>query len=125
MMAILVYPLWIFFARTSRSLWKRIKNCRKRCNAFATSNSKKQKPVYLVFTGRWILWCSDWADHSVGVSLFFPKNYSSLFYFAFIPGIIAVLLIFLIKEKKEPVSTLEKGNFFSFLKYWERCVGRI
>jgi MFS family permease len=50
---------------------------------------------------------------------FFPKKYSSLFYFAFIPGIIAVLLIFLLKEKKEPVSTLEKGNFFSFLKYWK------
>ena len=49
---------------------------------------------------------------------FFPKQYVSLFYFAFIPGIIAVLLIFLLKEKKEPVSTLSGGNFFSFFKYW-------
>jgi len=50
---------------------------------------------------------------------FFPDNYATLFYLAFIPGVIAVLLIFLLKEKKEPVSTLSKGNFFSFFKYWK------
>ena len=27
--------------------------------------------------------------------------------------------IFLLKEKKQPVSTMPKGNFFSFFKYWK------
>ena len=30
-----------------------------------------------------------------------------------------MLLIFLLKEKKTPVSSLGKGNFFSFFKYWK------
>src|SRR5206468_6137181 len=38
---------------------------------------------------------------------------------AFIPGVISVLLIFFLKEKKQPASTLGKGNFFSFLNYWK------
>ena len=32
---------------------------------------------------------------------------------------IAVVLIFLLKEKRQPSSTLKKGNFFSFLGYWK------
>ena len=30
-----------------------------------------------------------------------------------------ILLIFFLKEKQQPVSTLKKGNFFSFFKYWK------
>lgn len=51
--------------------------------------------------------------------LFYPGEYKTLFYLAFIPGIISVLFLFLLKEKKQPVSTMEKGNFFSFFKYWK------
>jgi hypothetical protein len=98
---------------------ERIKNCRKRCVAFATINQRNKSQRFWISQGDGYSWCSHWADHRPGVSLFFSKKYSSLFYFAFIPGIIAVLLIFLLKEKKKPVSTLEKGNFFSFLKYWK------
>jgi MFS family permease len=50
---------------------------------------------------------------------FYPGQYQTLFYLAFIPGILSVILIFLLKEKKQPVSTLGKGNFFSFFKYWK------
>lgn len=50
---------------------------------------------------------------------FSPGSYTTLFYIAFIPGIISVLLIFLLKEKKQPVSTLGKGNFFSYFSYWK------
>jgi MFS family permease len=48
----------------------------------------------------------------------YPGAYKNLFMLAFIPGILSVLIIFFLKEKKQPVSTLGKGNFFSFLKYW-------
>jgi MFS family permease len=51
--------------------------------------------------------------------LFYPGEYKTLFYIAFIPGIISVLFLFFLKEKKQPASTLEKGNFFSFFKYWK------
>jgi MFS family permease len=50
---------------------------------------------------------------------FFPKEYVSLFYLALIPGLIAVVLIFLLKEKRLPSGTLKNGNFFSFFNYWK------
>ncbi|MEQ1675514.1 MAG: MFS transporter, partial [Chitinophagaceae bacterium] len=49
---------------------------------------------------------------------FYPGQYKTLFYIAFLPGILSILLIFLLKEQKQPVSTLGKGNFFSFFRYW-------
>ena len=44
---------------------------------------------------------------------------STLFYIAFIPGLLSVVLIFLLKEKKNSVSTMGKGTFFSFFRYWK------
>ena len=35
-----------------------------------------------------------------------------------IPGIVSVLLIFLLKEEKRPSSTLAGDSFFSFFRYW-------
>jgi MFS family permease len=32
---------------------------------------------------------------------------------------LSILLIFLVKEKRQPVSTLGRGNFFSFFNYWK------
>jgi len=51
--------------------------------------------------------------------ILYPNQYQTIFVLAFIPGIISVALIFLLKEKKAPASTLGKGNFFSFFKYWK------
>ncbi|MEI2756277.1 MAG: MFS transporter [Chitinophagaceae bacterium] len=53
------------------------------------------------------------------VYLYFnPGDYKTLFYLAFIPGILAVLLIYLVKEKKQPVTNSKKGSFLSYFKYW-------
>jgi MFS family permease len=50
------------------------------------------------------------------------ENYKSLFYFALIPGLICVLLLFLIKEKRVKKTT---GSFpsspFSSFGYWNRA----
>ena len=119
MMAILVYPLWIFFARTIDRFGKGLRTAAR--DALLSQQSTKETKASVFGFHR----AMDTVGAAIGPIIalvflyFFPKKYSSLFYFAFIPGIIAVLLIFLLKEKKEPASTLEKGNFFSFLKYWK------
>ncbi|HYK45787.1 MAG TPA: MFS transporter, partial [Parafilimonas sp.] len=49
-----------------------------------------------------------------------PKNYATLFYLAFIPGVLALLASFLLKEKKHDASIEKKStSFFSFLHYWK------
>jgi MFS family permease len=43
-----------------------------------------------------------------------------LFLIAFIPGIIAVSITFLVKEKRKPVTVNQpKTKFFDFIKYWK------
>jgi MFS family permease len=48
-------------------------------------------------------------------------NYKSLFYFALIPGLLCVLLLFIVKEKKtEKKSFTLSTNPFSSFSYWKR-----
>jgi MFS family permease len=49
-----------------------------------------------------------------------PEDYKTLFFIAFIPGLLAVLSAFYLKDKKTKAqSPLKKTSFFSFLKYWK------
>jgi MFS family permease len=51
-----------------------------------------------------------------------PAKYQSLFAITFIPGILAVGITFLIKEKKTHTTLVQKKQpgFFSFLNYWKQ-----
>ncbi len=51
---------------------------------------------------------------------YFPENYKTLFFIAFIPGLLAVLASFLLKDKKKnDIKTKVATHFFSFLNYWK------
>ncbi|HLF46479.1 MAG TPA: MFS transporter [Chitinophagaceae bacterium] len=119
MMAVFTFPLWIFFARTVDRFGKGLRTAAR--DALLSQQASKETKARVFGFHRGM----DTAGAAIGPLLaltflyFFPDNYATLFYLAFIPGVIAVLLIFLLKEKKEPVSTLSKGNFFSFFKYWK------
>ena len=49
-----------------------------------------------------------------------PGAYKTLFLLAFIPGVLSVLMTFLIREKKFPPLITERKGFFSYFHYWER-----
>ena len=119
MMAMLTFPLWIFFARAIDRFGKGLRTAAR--DALLSQQSTKETKARVFGFHR----SMDTVGAAIGPLIalsflyFFPKEYRPLFYLAFIPGIIAVLLIFLLKEKKEPASALGKGNFFSFFKYWK------
>lgn len=53
---------------------------------------------------------------------YYPENYQSLFAIAFIPGIIAVIITFLVKEEKsEIVPQKKRPGFFTFFGYWKEA----
>ena len=114
-----VAPVWIFFVRTLDRLGKGIRVAAK--DAMLSGEATKATKARVFGFNRAL----DTAGATIGPAialvflLFYPGQYKTLFYIAFIPGLISVLFLFLLKEKKQPVSTLEKGNFFSFLKYWK------
>jgi MFS family permease len=119
MMAMFTFPLWIFLARTIDRFGKGLRTAAR--DALLSQQATKETKARVFGFHRGM----DTVGAAIGPLIalcflyFFPKQYATLFYLAFVPGILAVLLIFLLKEKKEPVSTLSKGNFFSFFKYWK------
>lgn len=120
MMAIWTYPLWVFFARTLDRFGKGIRTgARDAMLSDKTAITNKAK----VFGFHRAM---DTLGAVLGPLLaliylyYFPKDYKTLFFLAFIPGLLAISTSFLLKEHKiKPVKHTGKIPFFSFLKYWK------
>jgi MFS family permease len=119
LIATFTYPLWIFFVRTVDRLGKGVRTAARDALLSQEATPATKARVFGFHRGM------DTVGAAIGPLLallflfFYPGDYKTLFYIAFIPGILSILFIFLLKEKKQPVSTLGKGNFFSYFKYWK------
>lgn len=120
MMAFFIYPLWIFFARTIDRFGKGIRTGARDAilSDEATPGTKGK-----VFGFHRSL---DTFGAVLGPSLgllylyFYPEDYKTLFYIAFIPGLLAVTASLYLKDKKKIFPTTKNQTpFFSFLKYWK------
>lgn len=118
MMAVSIFPPWIFLTRTIDRLGKGVRTAAR--DALLSSESTPATKARVFGFHRAL----DTAGATLGPALalvflwIYPGRYQVIFLLAFIPGLISVLLIFLLKEKKKPVSNLQAGSFFSFLKYY-------
>lgn len=119
MLAVASFKLWIFFARTLDRLGKGIRTAAR--DALLSKEATRQTKARIFGFHRSL----DTLGAVLGPVLalawlnYYPGGYTSIFYMAFIPGLISVLLIFLLREQKQPASTLPSGNFFSFFSYWK------
>jgi MFS family permease len=118
MMAMLTYPWWIFLARTTDRLGKGLRTAARDALLSQNATLQTKARVFAFHRGMDTLGAVIGPVLALTFLYFFPHQYAPLFYYAFIPGMVAVGLIFLLKEKKQPASTLRKGNFFSFFRYW-------
>ena len=118
MMAVMVWPIWIFFARTLDRLGKGVRTAA-RDALLSEEASRETKARVFSFHRAW-----DTVGACLGpiISLIILSqhqgDYKSIFYLAFIPGLISVALIFLLKEKKRIVTRAENTGFFSYFRYW-------
>ena len=120
MMGIFTYPLWIFFARTIDRFGKGIRTGAR--DAILSNEATPQTKGKIFGFHR----SMDTLGAVIGPSLallylyYYPQNYKTLFFIAFIPGLFAVLTSLYLKDKKvnEHKPKL-KTPFFSFLKYWK------
>ncbi len=120
MMAVFVYPLWIFFARTIDRIGKGIRTGARDAMLSDEATEATKGKIFGFHRSM------DTLGAVLGPSLallylyFFPEDYRTLFYIAFLPGLLAILTTFLLKDKKQinpkPKTTT---SFFSFLHYWK------
>lgn len=120
MMAIFTFPLWIFLARTIDRFGKGIRTGAR--DAILSDEATPQTKGKIFGFHR----SMDTLGAVIGPSLallylyYFPQDYKTLFFVAFIPGLFAVLSSFFLKEKKINMQRSKvKTAFFSFLKYWK------
>lgn len=121
MMALFVFPLWIFFARTVDRLGKGIRTGAR--DALLSDEATPQIKAKVFGFHR----SMDTLGAVLGPSLallylyYYPEDYKTLFFIAFIPGLLAIAASFLLKENKINVAEQKKRtSFFSFLKYWKQ-----
>ena len=120
MMALFVYPLWIFFARTIDRFGKGIRTGARDAILSDEATSATKGKVFGFHRSM------DTLGAVIGPSLalvylyFNPQDYKTLFYIAFFPGLLAILSTFYLKDKKKPDNQPKVSTpFFSFLKYWK------
>lgn len=119
MIAFFVQPVWILCMRSIDRLGKGIRTSARDAILSHEATPKTKARIFGFHRGMDTLGATMGPVIALVFLYFYPASYRTIFFLAFIPGILSFLLIFLLKETKRPVSTLEKGNFFSFLKYWK------
>jgi MFS family permease len=120
LMAAFTFPLWVFFSRTLDRLGKGVRTGAR--DAILSDESSKENKGKIFGFHRAL----DTAGAAIGpfaalvFLYYYPAQYTWLFVIAVIPGIIAIALTFLLKDKQKNASFKKSPGFFSFLKYWKQ-----
>lgn len=119
MMVIFTWPVWIFMARTFDRLGKGIRTGARDAILSDESTPENKGKVFGFHRGM------DTAGAAIGPLLaliflyFHPHEYKLLFLLAIIPGIIAIALTTILKQKSIPTRKESSTGFFAFLEYWK------
>src|SRR6185312_14011450 len=127
LMAVFIYPLWIFMARTMDRLGKGIRTGARDAMLSDEATRETTGRVFGFHRGM------DTLGAVIGPALAllwlnrYPHRYRWLFFIAFVPGLLAVLFTFVLKERKR--ATLDrpprgKTGIFSFLHYLPKSPAR-
>lgn len=122
LMAMMTFPLWIFLMRTVERLGKGIRTSAR--DAYLSDNSTLETRGRVFGFHRSL----DTLGAAIGplialiVLYFLPERYRLLFVISVIPGILAVMLTFRVKDTiHRTVVKSSKKSFFAFLSYWKRA----
>ncbi len=122
MLAIFIYPWWIFLSRTIDRLGKGVRTGAR--DAMLSDECSKENKARVFGFHRSL----DTMGAVFGPAIalvylyFYPDNYKTLFLIAFLPGLLAIISTLIIKEKKINTAVNNKAikvNLFAFASYWK------
>jgi MFS family permease len=120
MMAILTYPVWVFFSRTLDRMGKGIRTGARDALLSDETTPQYKGRVFGFHRGM------DTLGAVIGplIALLYlnihPGHYRILFLVAFIPGLLSIGITFLIREKTKVVQhERAKPGFLDFIRYWK------
>jgi MFS family permease len=120
LMAVFAKPVWVFLVRTADRLGKGIRTGAR--DAMLSDESTPQTKARVFGFHR----AMDTLGAVFGPALallylhFHPENYKALFLLSIFPGIVVILISFLLRESKKTVPAKKTSQtFLSFLHYWK------
>jgi MFS family permease len=124
MLAVLAHPLWILLSRTLDRLGKGIRTGARDALLSDESGRKHRGTVFGFHRALDSFGAVLGPAAALWYLYYHPNDYRTLFLLAFLPGLFAVLLTFLIKERyKKGKSHRRRKSLFAFTHYWKRAPG--
>ncbi len=121
LMILFVQPLWVFFTRTLDRLGKGIRTGARDALLSDEATPKTKGRVFGFHRGMDTLGAVFGPAIALAYLYFHPGAYKTLFLLSIFPGIIVILISFLLREKKkEKVVKPGTGSFLSFFIVLER-----
>ncbi|MGN6601460.1 MAG: MFS transporter [Ginsengibacter sp.] len=120
MLALFIYPLWIFLSRTMDRLGKGLRTGARDAILSDEATTQTKGKVFGFHRSMDTLGAVLGPLFALIYLYYYPGNYKPLFLIAFVPGLLAVSASLFLRRKKKITGTQkERVPFFSFLKYWK------
>ena len=120
LLALFTNPLWVFFSRSLDRLGKGIRTGARDAMLSDEASPKTKGAVFGFHRSMDTLGAAIGPLIALTYLYYHPAQYQALFYVAFIPGLLAIMFTFLIKEtKREAIVHKERPHFWSFFNYWK------
>jgi MFS family permease len=124
MMALSIFPAWVFLARTMDRLGKGVRTGARDALLSDEATSATKGRVFGFHRAMDTLGAVLGPSLALVYLVYHPNDYQTLFYIAFLPGMISIAFTFLIKEKQKyqsPESPQKpKTGLLDFVKYWKQ-----
>lgn len=120
MMAVFIYPMWIFFARTVDRFGKGIRTGARDAILSDEATPETKGKIFGFHRSMDTFGAVLGPSFALLYLYFYPEDYKTLFFIAFLPGVLAVLASLFLKEKKHVALQERKPiSFFSSFSYWK------
>ena len=120
MMAVFVFPLWIFLARTLDRIGKGIRTGARDAMLSDEATDKTKGKIFGFHRSMDTLGAVLGPSIALIYLYYFPTDYKTLFYIAFLPGLLVILSTLFLKDKnREAPKQQTSTSILSFLQYWK------
>jgi MFS family permease len=120
MLVLSTFPVWIFFSRTLDRLGKGVRTAARDALLADESIPAHRGKVFGLNKAMDTLGATTGAAFAAAFLFYFPGSYRHLFFIAFIPAVVAVLITFIVRERSREMKTRKGFHYaFSFFSYWK------
>lgn len=121
-MVLIAHPVWVFFTRSLDRLGKGVRTGARDAMLSDEATDENKGKIFGFHRSLDTLGAVIGPLLALIYLYYYPEDYKMLFFLAFIPGVVAVLLTFFLKDKKRQDTFIKKkGSFLSFLSYWKEA----